>query len=142
MALNKPSSFLVSWHPESPITDVEKLKLMLMKIFTNVVSIEVKGKRVVVNTTYTSSTKNIEKKLEPFHGNIRWNRAGPLTTEQEEEVDDLFNLLGNKRKAVDHNKDEEQAGHENRKFKPRVAKRHKPNAPVINDESDSTIESE
>lgn len=103
-----------------------------MKIFTNVVSIDVKGRRVSVSTTYTSANKTIEKKLKPFNGNVRFERAGPLTEEQEDIVEDLFAELAkttrstNKRAAVvSDDSSEEESEPETRKNKSSFKKRSK-----------------
>lgn len=130
--MNTPSSIHVSWHPKSPVQDVDKLKLMLSKIFANVTSIDVKGGRCTIRTTYTSANKTIEKKLVPFKGNVRWSRAGHLSEEQEKEVDDLFDLLtpvagpsksAKKRKVMDSSEDEEEVVVKAAKRKPSFKKR-------------------
>lgn len=125
-ALNKPSAFHVTWHPKSPCQDPAQLKLALQKIFVNVESITVNERRVTIKTSYTSANKTIEKKLQPFNGYVRWNRSGPLSDEQEAQVDNLFDLLAaapsiaptksKKRKIMDSSEDEEE-------IKPKVAQR-------------------
>lgn len=92
MALNKPSKLFFKWHSESPVTDLEVLKLAIFKQFpTGDVSIN--GSRVVLQLTYTSSNAKIDSKLEVYSGNIRWSRAGPLSEEEETRVDDLIRQL-------------------------------------------------
>lgn len=93
------------------------------KIFQNVTSISADDRRVTVQTSYTSSDKKINERLEPFNGNVRWWRAGPLTETEEAEIDDLFRQLngnpgpvsksstskrGKKRAIVDSDSDEEE----------------------------------
>lgn len=94
MALNKPSKLYVTWSSKSPIQEVDKLKLALQKVFTNVTSIEADKNKVIIELTYTSSTKTIEKKLQPFNGYVNWSRGGPLTAAQEDTVSDIFDCLG------------------------------------------------
>lgn len=100
MALNKPSKLFVQWHPNSPVQDVTRLLMACKKLFQNVTSLTADDRRVIIQTSYTSSDKKINEKLEPFAGNVRWHRAGPLNETEEAEVDDLFReLAGTPRKS-------------------------------------------
>lgn len=124
MALNKPSKLFIQWHPNSPVQDVAKLLMVCKKQFQNVTEISADDRRVTIQTSYTSSDKKINEKLEIFSGNVRWHRAGPLTEAEEAEVDDIIRqLAGNprqppkssakrpskKRKVVETDSDESEA---------------------------------
>lgn len=124
MALNKPSKLFIQWHPNSPVQDVAKLLMACKKLFQNVTELSADDRRVIIQTSYTSSDKKINERLEPFNGNVRWHRAGPLDEKEEAEVDDLFRQLAGapskppkssakrpskKRKVVETESDESEA---------------------------------